>query len=258
MDLGLKNKVAFVAGSSRGIGRAVARGFLAEGARVVLTGRDQKVLETALREFQEQFGDGAVFSVAGDLTDQSVIKASVQQVRAHWGDIDCVVANIGSGKSVPGWRIDPAEWDRVFDVNLFGSFALVNEVLPHLVEKKSGCVVLISSITGVEATHAPLAYSSAKAALNNYAKNLARQVAPHGVRVNCVAPGNIFFPGGTWEEHLEKSRDKVMHYLESEVPMARFGRPEEIADVVVFLCSERASFATGLCAVVDGGQTRGV
>jgi 3-oxoacyl-[acyl-carrier protein] reductase len=258
MDLGLKNKVALVAGSSGGIGRAIARSFLAEGARVVVTGREPKALEATVREFQDEFGSELVLSQGGDLTNPAVIKAAVVEVRARWGGIDCVVANIGSGKSVPGWRVDPSEFRRVFDINFFGAIALVQEVLPHLVENKSGSIVLVSSIAGVEATNAPLAYGSAKAALNHYAKNLARQVAPHNIRVNGVAPGNILFPGGTWEEHLEKSRDKTMRYIESEVPMARFGRAEEIADFVVFLCSERASFATGLCAVVDGGQTRAV
>jgi len=109
---------------------------------------------------------------------------------------------------------------------------------------------------GLESTSAPLPYSAAKAALVNYGKNLARQVGPSNVRVNCVAPGNILFPGGSWDRHLSERRDEVLHLINVEVPLQRFGRPEEIADLIVFLSSDRAAFITGACIVADGGQTR--
>jgi 3-oxoacyl-[acyl-carrier protein] reductase len=125
-----------------------------------------------------------------------------------------------------------------------------------MVEQKRGAIVFVNSIVAVESTPAPLAYSSAKAALLNYTKNLARQVAADGIRVNTVAPGNIFFDGGSWDKHLQARRDEVLGYIASEVPMQRFGKPEEIADAVAFLASARASFVTGACLVADGGQTR--
>ena len=103
---------------------------------------------------------------------------------------------------------------------------------------------------------APLPYSAAKAALINLSKNLARQAGPHNVRVNCVAPGNILFPGGSWEKHLEARAEEVHRFIQTEVPLRRFGRPEEIADAIAFLCSDRSSFITGACIVADGGQTR--
>ena len=132
------------------------------------------------------------------------------------------------------------------------------EVLPEMIEARSGSVILISSITGVESTPSPLPYSAAKAALVNYGKNLARQVGKDQVRVNCVAPGNILFPGGSWEQRLAQRRDEVMDFIRAEVPLQRFGRAEEIADLVVFLSSDRAAFITGSCFVADGGQTRSV
>jgi 3-oxoacyl-[acyl-carrier protein] reductase len=110
----------------------------------------------------------------------------------------------------------------------------------------------------VESTPAPLPYSAAKAALINYAKNVSRLVGTNQVRVNCVAPGNILFPGGSWERHIEQRHDEVMNYIRTEVPLGRFGTPEEIADLVVFLSSDRASFITGACVIADGGQTRGI
>jgi 3-oxoacyl-[acyl-carrier protein] reductase len=116
----------------------------------------------------------------------------------------------------------------------------------------------VASIAGLESMPAPLPYSAAKAALVNYGKNLSRLLASRGVRVNSVAPGNVLFPGGSWERHLADRREEVLRYLQAEVPMQRFGRPEEIADLVVYLSSDRASFITGACVVADGGQTRSI
>ncbi len=163
---------------------------------------------------------------------------------------------ISAAEARPGWEYDAQSWSFLYDINLFGAVRLISEVLPPMLERKSGSIVLIGSITGIESTPAPLAYSSAKAALNNYAKNLARQVAPEGIRVNVVAPGNVFFAGGTWEKHMANNAERVNSYISSEVPMKRFGKPEEIADAVLYLSSPRASFVTGACLVADGGQTR--
>jgi 3-oxoacyl-[acyl-carrier protein] reductase len=123
-----------------------------------------------------------------------------------------------------------------------------------MVKRHDGSIVLIGSIAGVESTAAPLPYSAAKAAVSMYAKNLSRLVGPEGVRVNCVAPGNILFPGGSWERHLEARGDEVRAYIDKEVPLKRFGTVEEIANCVAFLASPRSSFVTGACLVADGGQ----
>jgi 3-oxoacyl-[acyl-carrier protein] reductase len=119
-----------------------------------------------------------------------------------------------------------------------------------------GSIVFISSIVGVEATPAPLPYSAAKAALLNYSKNLSRAVADKKIRVNSIAPGNILFPGGSWEKHLAARRASVEELIAKEVPQKRFGTPEEIAALATFLCSDVSGFATGACYVMDGGQTR--
>jgi 3-oxoacyl-[acyl-carrier protein] reductase len=190
------------------------------------------------------------------LTQGQPIRKALAQVHERWGRLDALIANIGSGHGTLGWQVDAAEWTGVFETNFHGAVRLVTEALPQMVEAKRGGIVLISSIAGVESSPAPLPYSSAKSALIVYAKNLARQVAAAGVRVNAVAPGNIFFEGGSWAANLEARRDAVLKHIADEVPMQRFGTPEEIADLVVFLCSPRASFITGACIVADGGQTR--
>ena len=258
MDLQLADKVAFVGGSSRGIGRATARAFLAEGARAVVTGRDAGTLGDTAREFVGEFGAERVLAFAGDLTDAETVSRAVAETRARWGRVDCLVSNIGSGTARPGWQLTQEEWDNVFETNLWSGVRLVEAALPGMSEAGRGSIVLIASIVGLESVNAPLTYSAAKAALINYSKNLARQMGGSGIRVNCVAPGNVLFPGGSWERKLAERRDFFERYIETEVPLQRFGRPDEIADLVVFLSSERAAFITGSCVVADGGQTRGV
>jgi 3-oxoacyl-[acyl-carrier protein] reductase len=256
VNLSLQNRIALIAGSSRGIGKAIAMAFLREGCRVCITGRSEAPLSKALAEFDTAFGKERVISFCGDLTNSSVIEQALRKTHELWGRLDVVVANVGSGSGQPGWQIESEEWERLFRLNFWGSVNLTQAAIPLLAENRHGALLFIASITGVEATPAPLPYSAAKAALINYSKNLAVQVAKIGVRVNCIAPGNILFPGGTWERHLEKDKNKVMQMIDSSVPLARFGTPEEIADIAVFLCSDTATFITGACFKADGGQSK--
>jgi 3-oxoacyl-[acyl-carrier protein] reductase len=257
MDLQLTDKTVFVAGSSRGIGRAIAAALLAEGARVVLTGRDPAALEAARGQLAADASADRVLAIAGDFTDRSRIEAALAQTVEVFGRIDHLIANLGTGSGKPGWDQAEEEWERLFAANFFASVRLTQAVLPYLLgNAQGGSVLYIASIVALEATAAPLPYSAAKAALVNYAKNLARQVGGQKVRVNTIAPGNIFFEGGSWERHLATRRESVEQMLKTEVPQQRFGTPEEIASLACYLCSEQAAFATGSCFVMDGGQTR--
>ncbi len=260
MDLHLQDQVAFIAGSSRGIGRAIAATLLAEGARVVLTGRDETSLGIARTELALGVSGPAqdrIFAINGDFTEPDTIARAFEQTVQHFGRIDHLIANLGTGSGKPGWEQPDQEWQRLFELNFFASARLTQAALPHLLRNPNGGSILyLSSIVALEATPAPLPYSAAKAALNNYAKNLARQLGPQRIRVNTIAPGNIFFPGGSWERHLATRREAVEAMLKTEVPQNRFGTPEEIASLAAYLCSPQAAFATGACYVMDGGQTR--
>ncbi len=254
MDLGLRDRTVFVAGSSRGIGFSIAESFLDEGARVVVTGRARESLDRAGAALGEGRSD-CLLAVETDLTNEAEIERALDSTREAFGPVDIVVANVGDGRGTSGWDVGRDEWDVALERKLLGSLAVARWSMPDLIAKR-GSLVMISSIAGTEGIRAPMAYAAAKAALNSAVGSLARSVGPQGVRVNAVVPGNVLFPGGTWETKVEQRPEFWRAYVEREVPLERFGRPEEIAQAVVFLASERASFITGAALVVDGGQTR--
>ena len=252
MDLGLAGKTVFVAGSSRGIGEAIAREFLSEGCNTIITGRDAGNLEKT--EHRMQGGD-KLLAIAGDLSDTKTATAALAQAVKRFGALDCMVINVGSGSSTPGWDVPEDAWASAFERNLWTSIRLAQEAM-RAMQKTGGSILFTSSIAALTPTSAPLPSSAAKAALTSYASNLATLAAPMGIRVNCVAPGNILFPGGSWEKHLQAREAEVRDYIARAVPQERFGTPEEIAKVAVFLSSPAASFVTGACWVADGGQAR--
>jgi 3-oxoacyl-[acyl-carrier protein] reductase len=254
MDLQLTDRVAFVAGSSRGIGRAIAAALLREGCRVCITGRDRVALDATSGDLRERFKE-RVLAIQGDFTEASVIDAALATINLTWGGPDIVVANVGSGSGVQGWRQEQDEWNRLFNLNFFGSVRLSQAVIPYM-QPNGGSILFVASVVAVETTAAPLPYSAAKAALLNYSKNLSRIVASDKIRVNCLAPGNVLFPGGSWERHLKNRPEEVENYISTEVPQKRFGKPEEIADFAAFMVSPVSGFATGGCYIMDGGQTR--
>lgn len=256
MDLGLQDRVALVAGSSRGIGRAIAAALAHEGCRVAVSGRERATVDEAAAELGRHLPPGRLMAIAADLSQRPAIDRAVAAITAEWGALDVLVANIGTGAARPGWDLDDRDWELSFDANLHASRRLIEAVLPAMLERGRGSIVCIASIAGLESLSAPLTYSAAKAALVSYAKNLSRLVARRGVRVNVVAPGNILFEGGSWARKVAERGDEVRRYIDAEVPAGRFGSADEIADAVTFLASDRAAFVTGACLVADGGQTR--
>jgi 3-oxoacyl-[acyl-carrier protein] reductase len=253
MDLGLSNKRVLVTGASRGIGLAIARGFLNEGARVALIARTDQLLAEATVKLSTEHGSDRVLKITADCADAKAWPEVVSRIESVWGGLDITVANVGDGRSVADALPDEARFKLTWQTNFATAEQTARYTLP-LLEMNRGCLLFIASITGLEAIGAPTDYSVAKAALIVLSKQLARKLAT-GVRVNCLAPGNVYVPGGSWDEKIQVNRERVERLIEATVPMRRFGTPDEIADAAVFLCSDRASFITGTCLVVDGGQT---
>lgn len=252
MDLDLDGRVALVAGSSRGIGRACAACLYAEGASVVLTGRSAETLEPAVAAIGGQ-NTARVLAIVGDLASPEGITAALSKTIDRFGRLDIVVCCIGDGRGRPGWDQGATVWSDAFEKNLWPAVRLSEQAIPFLAGKSSS-IVLVGSIAGRERL-GPVPYGTAKAALAAYATRLAEQVAPLGIRVTCVEPGNILVSDGRWEERIRSEPDVVKAMLEHDVPQRRLGTPEEVADVICFLASDRASFMTATRVVVDGGQT---
>jgi 3-oxoacyl-[acyl-carrier protein] reductase len=253
VDLELKDCVCIVSGSSRGIGRGIARVLLEEGAKVVLTGRGEESLDAASAELGDQF-PGRVLSHAGDLNADDTLDTLLDRVVGEWGGVNGIVANAGAVRPVPEWQVAEEDWRWYFEANFAVAVRFATHFVPRLVDS-GGSVVFIGSIAGVEDIGAPLPYSASKMAVAMYSKALARKLAPVGVRVNTVAPGNVVFPGGNWDKKQQADPQAIAGLLEEKVPLNRFGTPEEIGHAVAFLLSGKAAFITGSCLVVDGGQT---
>jgi 3-oxoacyl-[acyl-carrier protein] reductase len=256
MDMGLKNKRVLVTGSTRGIGLEITRHFLQEGAKVAIASRDKEQLIKVENELVSQFGKENILAQVCDFTKEEDVNNLAAYIEKQWSVIDIVVANVGDGRSVPDAIPEKDQWKDVWNINFETSLITARTFLPML-ESSSGALLFISSITALEAFGAPVDYSTAKSAVVAFSKNLARRVADR-VRVNVVAPGNVNFEGSSWDQKKKQDPEKVDQIIKSTVPMNRFGTPTEIADAVIFLCSDRASFITGTVLVVDGGQTVGI
>ncbi|PJZ70382.1 polyketide synthase [Leptospira perolatii] len=253
MNLELGNKKVIISGSSRGIGLAVAKAFLSEGANVGLIARGREKLESVYLQLKAEFGVQRVSMYLADTTNSIEVRSAIKYFESNLGGVDILVANVGDGRSVKDPLPSEDRFLQTWNINFRSSEIVVRESL-DLLRAAKGVILFIGSIAGLESIGAPTDYSVAKSALLTLSKNLARKLAPE-IRVNCINPGNVFFPGGSWEEKQKMDPDLVNKIIQDSVPMKRFGSPEEIADSVLFLCSDRAKFITGACLTIDGGQT---
>lgn len=255
MNLDLTDKTIFVAGGSRGIGLGIVEACLAEGAKVAFTARGAEALEATRARLAEAYGADKVWARAGDMRDTAVIDAALADAEASLAPLWGVVANVGLDGAPPGTEIDDETWDAGLSQNLGTAFRLARGALRLMKPRDEGALLMISSLAGLTGLGTPLTYGTSKAAMNHLTKELARLSGQ--IRVNCIAPGNIVFPGGTWEERSTGPRAEAWtRWIKREVPLRRFGTPEEIGATAAFLLSPRASFITGAIVPVDGGQNR--
>lgn len=255
MDLKLAGAVALVTGGSRGIGLGIARALAAEGCHLVLAARG----EDALRQAQEGLAPYGVevLTVACDLTTPHAPQQLAEAALSRFARVDILINNVGGNRRKSFVETSDEDWDFLLNLNLLVHVRLTRALLPSMRQRKNGVVIFVSSIFGREAGGRELSlYNTTKSALISLAKILSLEEAPYGIRVLSVAPGSIRFPGGSWDRRAQEDPEGIARFVEQNLPYGRFGTVEEVADVVAFLASPRASLITGACITVDGGQSR--
>ncbi|KAJ9621025.1 hypothetical protein H2203_007612 [Taxawa tesnikishii (nom. ined.)] len=252
MQLGLKDKVVIVTGGTKGIGRVIVETLLAEGAHVHFCARKQDEIDAANKALASAYPDSRSRGEVVDVSNTEQLKNWVSGI-AHSGGVDVVVSNV----SALAISNDASAWRNAFDVDMLATVTLVNAALPSL-EARKGNIIAISSVSGRDVDFtAPSPYGPFKAALIHYMASLAHTLAPKGVRANTVSPGNIYIEDGVWGG-IETANPKLFAEQHAKNPMGRMGKPEEVANAVAFLASDKASFVSGTNLVVDGALCTGV
>lgn len=242
----LKDKIAVVTGGTRGIGFAVVREFLKEGAAVVLCGSKPETASKAVAELKAENGDWSVEGISPDLSDFSSVKAAFSDVEKKYGRIDILVNNAGLSAKEPFNTYTPEMFDRLMDLNIKAVFNCCRAVVDGMQERKSGVILNTSSMVSITGQPSGIAYPTSKFAVNGFTLSLARELGPYGIRVNAVAPGI------TETDMMKAVPKQYIEPLIKNIPLRRIGTPEDVANAFVFLASEKASYITGVVLSVDG------
>ena len=251
MDLGLKGAKVLVTGSTKGIGRAIAETFAAEGANVGICSRNQADVDSTVVKLKAM--GVAAFGGSVDVSDGAALKAWVNDMASKLGGVDAIVSNV----SALAIGQDEESWQKEFSTDMMGTVRRVDAAMPYLEKSAAAAIVTISSVSGREVDFASGPYGTFKAAIIHYTQGLANQLAAKGIRANSVSPGNTYFEGGVWNMIKDNNPELYKTALALN-PTGRMGTPQEMANAVVFLASRAASFITGTNLVVDGALTRGV
>ena len=250
----LAGKVAIVTGSSRGIGRAIAEGLAAHGARVVISSRKQDACDAVAQAINDSHGDERAIAIAASISDKEALQHLVDETRARRGHIDILVCNAASNPYFgPMAGISDEQFRKILDNNVLANHWLVQMVAPEMLERGQGSIIIISSVGGLTSSTVIGAYNISKAADLQLVRNLAAEFGPKGVRVNAIAPGLVRtdFARTLWEN------PEILNRVTSVAALKRIGEPHELAGAAVFLASGASSFVTGQTLVVDGGSTFG-
>ncbi len=240
------NKLALVTGATRGIGKAIAFTLARDGYNIAFNYSKSDDLAKILCGELERLGVKA-YAFKVDISDKAAVNNMVQQIERDSGRISVLINNAGIAEQALFSDITEEMWDRMFDVNVKGAYNCTQAVLPHMIHEKYGRIINISSMWGISGASCEVHYSASKAALIGFTKALAKEVGLSGITVNCVAPGVI---DTEMNGHLSA---EIMEELKDETPVNRIGTPQDVADAVMFLASEKASFITGQVLSVDGG-----
>jgi len=246
----LSNKKVLVTGSSSGIGLEIAKGFSEAGSVIVLNGRDKTKLKKAAKNI---YNSKIVY---GNVENPKIAKKIITKTVSLLNGLDILVCNVGSGKSAkPGFE-NYQDWQTSLKKNFLSATNMIEASKKYLARSK-GNIICISSICGIEyIAGVPITYSVAKSALNSYVKMNSNILGQKGVRINTIAPGNILFKGSVWEKKIKKNKKVVMHNVNSNIALKKFGNPKNISDICLFLASKKSDFVTGSVWVVDGGQIK--
>jgi 3-oxoacyl-[acyl-carrier protein] reductase len=254
MDLGLAGKVALVTGGTRGIGRAIVDDLTAEGCRLMLAARGQAGLDDTAAALRARGAD--VGTIAIDVTNLADLERLVAATVEQFGGIDILISNAGASHGAGIVETTEADWAMALNLNVLAAARLSRLVVPSMRERGGGSIVFVSSIYGRESGGPRVSYNATKSALIAMSKHMARDLARDNIRVNAIAPGSILFPGGSWEQRMKADPEAMAAFVKQDMPFGRFGRPEEVAAMTVFVASPRASLVTGACIPVDGAQGR--